>query len=394
MKFKRFLELPNSSFLLLGPRGTGKSTLIKDQIKTSLDIDLLQSQYFLALSADPSLLQRMVKNLKPGAWVCIDEVQKIPALLDEVHSLYENKKLNFALSGSSARKLRRQGANLLAGRALSQQLFPLTYDEYSSHYSIDQAIDWGSLPQVVTKTNLAADFLSSYVETYLREELIEEGLLRKLEPFVRFLQICGRYHGQVLNVENVARECFLSRSTVQNYFEILEETLIGYRLPSYQQKLNKKEGSHPKFYIFDAGVARACAGLAHEEIEATTKGFAFEGLIISEVRAYNRYLKKNKNLFYYKYSAGYEIDLLIENKAKTISKSAELTAIEIKNTKKWDKRWCEPLLDLQKKSHLKAGGKIQKLLGVYRGSEILKIGDVDVLPAEEFLSRLAAGKIL
>ncbi len=376
--------------MLLGPRGTGKSTLIRSRIPVDLEIDLLQSKNYLPLMANPSELQRMTQHLKAGSWVFIDEIQKIPSLLDEVHSLYEKKKLQFALSGSSVKKLRRQGANLLAGRALSAHLFPMTYHEYNKVLDLEQAIAWGPLPKTINEKKSRADFLTSYVETYLREELIEEGLIRKLEPFMRFLSICGIYNSQILNVENIAREAFISRSTVQSYFEILEETLIGFRLPSLQVKFSPKELTHPKFYLFDNGVSRACAQLAYEDVDSVWTGFAFEALIINEVKAYNRYLKKQKDFYYYKYSGGYEIDLVIENKKKTISSPQEFTAIEIKSAKKWDKRWNDPLIDFKEKSR----GKVKKLIGIYRGSEVLIQNEVEILPAEVFLTRLAEGKVL
>jgi predicted AAA+ superfamily ATPase len=390
MKIHRLLDLPKSSFMLLGPRGTGKSTLIRNQINFDLELDLLQSKNFLSLSANPSLLVELTKNLKEQSWVFIDEIQKIPLLLDEVHSLIESKKLHFALSGSSARKLRRQGANLLAGRAISNQLFPLTFSEYKDVYSINRATEWGSLPQTITKPEFMKDYLTSYVETYLKEELIEEGLLRKIEPFVRFLNICGMYNGQILNVENIARESFIGRSTIVKYFEVLEETLIGFQLPSFQKKYNKKELTHPKFYLFDNGVSRACSNLIFEDVDPVWLGFAFEALIVNEVRIYNKYLKKNKELFYYRYSGGYEIDLIIENKKKTLSSSAEYTAIEIKSSVKWDKRWNDPLIDFKKKSK----GKVKKLFGVYKGKEIITLDEVTVYPAEVFLTQLAENKIL
>ena len=178
IEITRFLSLPKSSFMVLGPRGTGKSTLIKKLITFDLEIDLLISRNFLSLHSDPSKLIAMTKNLKAGSWVLIDEVQKIPALLDEVHYLIESKKINFALSGSSARKLRRHGANLLAGRALSIQLFPMAYVEYKDYFKIEDAIKWGSLPKTINDRHSRSDYLSSYVETYLREELIEEVLSR------------------------------------------------------------------------------------------------------------------------------------------------------------------------------------------------------------------------
>lgn len=390
MHIKRTLHLPSKSFILLGPRGCGKSTLIHHQLKFDLQIDLLKSKNFLPLSANPSLLEGWTRNLKPGAWVLIDEVQKIPALMDEVHSLYESKRLNFALSGSSARKLKRSGVNLLAGRALLSYLFPLTYMEYQKTWTLEEAIDWGSLPQVITESAYKEDYLLTYLELYLRQELAEEGIIRKLEPFRRFLQVCGAHNAQILNVDNIARESHIARSTIDKYFEILEDTLLGFRLQPFQPKWNRKEFTHPKFYLFDSGVARSCAELLTEEVDNYWRGFSFESLIINEVRAYNYYLKKNKNIFYYKYSSGYEIDLIIENKKKSISTKQELTAIEIKLAKQWDKRWEDPLIDLQIKSH----GKIKSLVGVYMGKNIIEKNHIKIYPASEFLKQLALGEII
>lgn len=390
MVIKRHLSLPSRSFLLLGPRGTGKSTLIRKQIKFDLEIDLLKSKFFLPLSANPSALEEWTKSLPSGAWIAIDEIQKIPALMDEVHSLYESRRFNFALSGSSARKLKRGGANLLAGRALSVQLFPLTQEEYKSYHSLDSALEWGALPQVITEPEFVREFLSSYVETYLKEELMEEGLIRKLEPFLRVLQVVGVYNGQILNVENIARESHVGRTSIDKYFEILEDTLIGFRLPPLRQKWNAKEITHPKFYMFDPGVARACAGLLSDEMDASWLGFSLETLIINEVRAYNHYLGKNRALYYYKYSGGYEIDLLIENGKKTLSAPQRLTAIEIKSARKWDKRWNAPLLDLREKSK----GRVRRTVGVYRGDKVIEFDDLTVYPVEQFLERLSKGEFL
>ncbi len=388
MLIKRVFDLPKRSFMLLGPRGTGKCTLIRQQNKFDLEIDLLKSKFFLALSANPSLLEEWTESLKSGAWIYIDEIQKIPALMDEIHSLYESRKFNFALSGSSARKLKRGGGNLLAGRALAVQLFPFTYVEYDQHYSLSEAIEWGSLPQVITEPKYRKDFLSSYVENYLREELIEEGIIRKLEPFLRVLQVTGIYNGQILNIENIARESHVGRTTIDKYFEILEDTLIGHRLNPFRPKWNAKELTHPKFYLFDSGVARGCAGLLNEELDASWLGFSLETLIINEVRAYNHYLKANRALYYYKFSGGYEIDLLIENRKKTLSSPQQLTAIEIKLARRWDKRWNHPLIDIKNKSK----GKIKKLIGVYRGDRELQFGELSVYPLELFLKKLSQGE--
>ncbi len=384
----RILQIPNRSFLLLGPRGTGKSTLIRSSQSFDLQIDLLQSKFFLPLSSNPSMLEDWTQDLSAGAWIYIDEVQKIPALLDEVHSLYESRKFHFALSGSSARKLWRGAANLLAGRALTFHLFPMTYIEYQNVWDVNSALRWGSLPQTLTEPEFRADFLTSYVETYLRQELMEEGLIRRLEPFYRALNVIGHHNGQVLNIENISRESHVGRTSVDRYFQVLEDTLLGFRLPSFRPKWNRNESHHSKFYLFDPGVARACAGTLNTEPDPSSLGFLFESLVMNEVRAHNSYLKAAHSLYYYKFHNGYEIDLLIETSRKSISSQAQLTAVEIKFANRWDKRWNAPLMDIQKKSN----GQINRLIGVYRGPTHLDFGQIKVYPVEDFLLRLAKGE--
>jgi len=383
---KRVLDLPNKSFLLFGPRGVGKSTLVKMKLKFSLEINLLKSTDYIALSHNPSLLIEKTKHLKKGDWVFIDEVQKIPSLLDEVHNLYETKKINFALSGSSARKLKRGGANLLAGRALQVHLFPLVYKEFREYSDIKSVVDWGSLPSIIMDKTNRIDTLATYVESYLKQELIEEGLIRKLEPFVRFLKTAGIYNAQILNVENVARESHIGRTSVDKYFDILEDTLIGFRLPAIQLGIKTREIAHPKFYFFDSGVARASAGLIYEDIDNIWRGFSFETIVLNEVKSYNNYNKKFRELYYYKVSGGEEVDLLIEITKKTLSKSQEFLALEIKYSVKWDKRWSSQLTRIMNNSK-----KIKKAIGIYMGSEILTHDNVLILPFSVFIERLYNG---
>lgn len=385
----RTITLPNKSFLLFGPRGTGKSTLIRNQLKIDLDIDLLKSSTYLPLLRNPSLLLEWTGHLRKGSWIFIDEVQKIPALLDEVHALYEEKGFNFALSGSSARKLKRGGANLLAGRALQKFLFPFVMGEYRSVASADEVIEWGSLPLVIVDPQNRKQTLATYVETYLRQELMEEGLIRKLDPFARFLQAAGFYNAQILNIENVAREAGVGRTTVDKYFQILEDTLIGFRLPAFAEGIKSKEVQHPKFFLFDTGVARACAGLLNDPVDSIWKGFALETLILNELRAYNHYSDKNRNLFYYQVSGGYDVDFIVETRKKTLSSPRQALLISAKYAKKWDSRWNDPLLDF--KTHAKT--KVTRLFGVYRGERILTQGEVTILPLEVFLKNLFEGDI-
>jgi uncharacterized protein len=241
---------------------------------------------------------------------------------------------------------------------------------------------------VVTDKDNRVETLSTYVETYLRQELIEEGLIRKLDPFLRFLKIAGLYNAQILNVENIARESHVGRTTVDKYFEILEDTLIACRLPALNLGVLKKEVVHPKFYFFDSGVARASAGLIYEDVDSVWKGFAFETYMLHEIKAYNHYSRRHRELFYYKVSGGIEIDLLIEKSKKTLSKVQELVAIEIKYSKKWDRRWSVVMTDFQKLCP-----KVKELYGVYCGNDIITHGNVKVLPVGVFLQKLSDGEI-
>jgi len=385
----RILSPPKKSFFLFGPRGVGKSTYLKNSLKAALYIDLLRSDQYLPLLRNPSVLREKCDALKAGNWVIIDEVQRIPELLNEVHSLYEDLKLNFALSGSSARKLKRGGANLLAGRALQKFMYPLVWSEFPKNWTIEKAISWGTLPGVVTDETHKVETLATYVETYLRQELMEEGLIRKADPFMRFLAVAGIMSGQTLNVDNVARDAAVGRTTVQTYFDILEDTLIGFRLPSYRAELKVKEVSHPKFYFFDSGVARACGDQVRFEIDSSYRGFLFESFMIGQLQAFNSYFGRGLKLAYYKISGGAEIDLVIETKKKSQRGAAEVVCIEFKSAKKWDHRWNQPINDFSDQGKL----KVQRKIGVYLGQESLKSNGFEVWPAEKFLEELFSGSL-
>jgi predicted AAA+ superfamily ATPase len=231
--------------------------------------------------------------------------------------------------------------------------------------------------------------LSTYVETYLRQELLQEGLLRKIEPFSRFLQVAGILNGQVLNVLNVSRDAHVGRSTVEKYFEVLEDTLIGARLPAYQPGIKIKETTHPKFYFFDSGVARACAGLLEEEVDSFWRGFALETYLLHELRAYNHYRQRNRPIHYYSVLGGGEIDFVIETKRKTPSQSPEVVCIEVKHARRWDRRWCEPCLDFGAERKI----KVKARFGVYLGSEEQAVHGMRILPLPVFLEKLWEGEV-
>jgi predicted AAA+ superfamily ATPase len=386
---QRSLECPDQSFFLLGPRGTGKSTWLQQVLgQRATIIDLLQSKHALPLQQDPSTLAQWLNHLPAQSWVIIDEVQKIPSLLDEVHSLIENRKLRFALSGSSARKLKRSGANLLAGRALQKHMYPFHFRELGSRFDWDKVLKFGTLP-VVWQSPSPLETLEAYVNMYLQNELLAEGLIRSLPPFVRFLSVAGQLNGQVMNFENIAREAASPRSTVVNYFQILEETLIGYTLPALPLGLRAKEVRHPKWYFFDVGAARAAAGFLYPQFhDPVWLGFAFENHLINEIRIFIDLHKRGFRLFYYKAHQGPEIDLLIELRRKTLSRPAQYLAIEIKSGKKWDPRWSNTLQELATGSKL-----ITRVIGVYQGERRLSHGEIDIFPAERFLDDLHSGKI-
>ncbi len=272
----RLLNPPDKSFFLFGPKGVGKSTWLKHKMPDALYLDLLDHTLFLELSQDPARLEGLVGKLNKGDWAIMDEIQKIPGMLDEVHRLIEERKVRFVLCGSSARKLRQGGVNLLGGRALTRHLEVFSAAELGKDFDLDFTLEWGLLPLVQTDRKNAADILSSYVHTYLQEEIRGEGIVRKLSPFVRFLGLAGMLNGQMINASSIAREAAVPRSSVDVYFSILIDTLVGHFLPAYRPQIKVREQTHPKFYWFDPGVARAAAGYLADPLSALWKGPALE----------------------------------------------------------------------------------------------------------------------
>lgn len=389
MMIKRIQQLPKKSFLLFGPRGVGKSTLLEQKITAKLVINLLKSADFLSLKQNPDHLIELTQPLKKDDWVVIDEIQRVPELLHIVHEIYERKKIHFALSGSSARKLKRGSADLLAGRALQTYLFPFVYPEFKDHTTLDDSIEWGTLPSAVMEPEYRRDMLTTYVETYLREELIQEGLIRNTSSFMRFLLVAGIMNGQSLNFENIARESHTSRSTVQTYFEILIDTLIGFYLPSYQPGLKVKEVSKSKFYFFDSGVARCCAGFASYVLDQSYKGYLFETFMVTQLRAYNEYSKKHLGIYFYGIAGGNEVDFIIETKKRSSSSPAEIIAIEFKLGSRWKNEWKQGLAILVPNKKFLT----KKKYVVYTGTSKFETEDITALGAEEFLELLFKGDI-
>lgn len=387
---QRLLKAPARSFFLFGPRGVGKSTWLKDVLPgDSFRLDLLDNALFLELSQKPESLNAMTVKLPASTWVVIDEIQKIPLLLDGVHRLIQDTGRKFALCGSSARKLKRKGVNLLAGRAVTRNMESFSFAEIGADFNLEFAIEWGLLPFVHQDRTNAADILNAYVNTYIKEEIREEGVIRNLAPFLRFLGIAGLLNGQVINGQSIARDAAVARSNIDNYFSILSETLLGHWLPAYRPQLKIREQSHPKFYWFDPGVARGAAGLLFDAVERPWKGVALETLIFHELRVFNETAQKGRNISYYRTQAGAEIDFVIETKKRQFESPPRVVCIEVKLSEKWDRKWETAIRSMNDER----GIRIDRMIGVYTGPRAYHFDGFDVLPVRDFLRQLHAGKV-
>ncbi len=374
--------MPKESILLLGPRGTGKSTWINHHFKDAVIYDLLNTSEAIRLAREPSALYRELESGPADQWVVIDEVQKVPALLDEVHRLIENHGRRFVLSGSSARKLRRGGSNLLAGRAIVTQLFPFVSAEVGEDLSVTGMIANGTLPMAVLGDD-PVSYLTTYAETYLQEEVRAEALTRNIGSFSRFLEVAARQNGQVTNMAGIARDAAVSRQTVQNYFSILVDTLIGYWVEPWKLKRRTKQIQHPKFYLFDPGVARALSGRIAYPPAQEEQGHLLETLLLNEIRAYLSYAKRPYKIHFWRNYDGIEVDFLCETTEGIVS-------AEFKASDRWDKRYSRGLQRMQ----TELGTRLAKCYGVYLGDRSALWDDVHILPVRDFLRQLWDGNIL
>lgn len=382
--FHRILNpLPSNSFLIFGPRGTGKTTFLKEYFRDqkTLWIDLLDPTLEDRYSRHPeSLTQEILAMPSQTQWVVIDEIQKVPKLLNLVHYHIENSSVRFALTGSSARKLRRGTANLLAGRAFVQYLFPLTALEMGENFNLEEALQWGTLPKVIQLKSAEEKkaFLRSYALTYLKEEVWAEQIIRNLDPFRRFLEIASQANGQIVNYSNIARDVGVDTKTVQVYFQILEDTLMGILLESFHYSLRKRQRKNPKFYFFDTGVKRALDRTLLQPLSMNTYGYgqAFEHFVIMEAHRMNMYYQKDFQFSYLRTKDHAEADLILERPGMP------LALVEIKSTDfvgEQDVRTLQHFLkDLQK----------AEAFCLSRDPTPKKIGDVRVLPWAEGLKAL------
>jgi len=385
----RILRVPERSFFLFGPRGTGKSTWLRHQMKGAYILDLLDSALFLELTRAPERLEALIGQRPVGSWIVLDEIQKTPHLLDEVHRLMESRGWRFALCGSSARKLRRAGVNLLAGRAITLHMESFVTAELKEKFNLHSALEWGSLPFVVDDQRQAPDILAAYVNTYLQQEIREEGLIRKVPPFLRFLAIAGQLNGQAVNGQNIAREAAVPRSSVDVYFSILNDTLLGHFLPVWRPRLKMRETSHPKFYWFDSGVARAAAGWLRDPVDRLWKGLSLETLIFHELRVYNETSGKHRPISYYRTTSGVEIDFIIETRKASGNEPPHIVCIEVKLAPKWDRGWERAMRELRSQSGVRA----DRLFGIYTGTQKYHFDGLNVWPAQDFLKALHNGEV-
>lgn len=379
--FTRRLTIPNNSILLLGPRGTGKSTWIKKNFSDAPIYDLLNNTESLRLNKNPSLIYNELKILKEGSWVVIDEVQKVPTLLNEVHRLIEDLHLRFILSGSSTRKLKKSGTNLLAGRAIVTHMFPLVSAEVDFQIDANKVLQFGMLPMSFTSTD-PVPYLRTYAEIYLQEEIKGEALTRNIGHFGRFLEVAARQNGQVTSVSGISRDASVARQTVQGYFDILNDTLIGYWLYPWKLKRATKQIAHPKFYFFDSGVARALSGRLPYPATNEELGALFETFVLNEIRAYLAYSGLNYPIYFWSSHDNVEVDCLCETKNNFV-------AIELKSSERWDSKFNK---GLNRISEELSASKVN-CLGIYLGQREMSVGNVRVLPLLDFLRQLWNGEI-
>jgi predicted AAA+ superfamily ATPase len=365
---------PEKSFFLFGPRGTGKSTWIRNQLKPALLLDLLEAETWQRLLAHPGDLEKLVLAAGPGP-IVIDEVQRAPDLLNEVHRLIEKRGLVFALTGSSARKLRRGGVNLLAGRALTYRMHPLTAEELGDRFNLQTSMQFGHLPAIGSEPD-PQRFLQSYVQTYLREEVLQEGLTRNMAAFSRFLEAVSFSHAAQLNLTDVARECAVDRKTVEGFVGVLEDLLLAVRLPPFTKRAARRLVQHPKLYLFDVGVFRTLRPKGPLDRPAEIAGAALEGLVWQELRAINDLHNLGYSLHFWRTAAGKEVDFVLYGERG-------LHAIEVKHADR-----IRPA-DLAGLEAFCADYPEAKATLLYMGERAEQHGLVKVLPIAGALPRLA-----
>jgi predicted AAA+ superfamily ATPase len=373
--YRRLFSIPDrkKSFFLFGPRATGKTTWIKAHTESAVYIDLLKSDDLLRFSSHPSHLEKLIPPDYSG-WIIIDEIQKVPQLLDEVHRLIESRRVSFILTGSSARSLRRKGVNLLAGRALTRHMFPLTAIELGEDFSLEQSIRYGHLPAVFSEPDKSA-YLRSYVSTYLKEEVLQEGLTRNIGAFSRFLETASFSHGSLITYTEIAREMGLNRKVVENYFGILEDLLLSVQLPVFVKRAKRRITAHPKFYFFDTGVYQALRPRGPLDSYTEVSGPAVEGLFLQDAMAVNSYLQLGYQFYFWRTSSGREVDFILYG-------PGGLKAFELKHTDKIRTG------DMKGLAAFKADYPEAETFLIYTGERTEYHGGITVLPLSRALKHM------
>ena len=371
----RFFQDPGQSFFLFGPRGTGKSTWLHRYCKNALFIDLLSPEVYRSYSGRPERLKEVLDGQKSVTTVVVDEIQKVPQLLDVVHQLMEQHVgWRFILTGSSSRKLKRSGVDLLAGRAVLKSLHPFMAAELGENFSLEESLKTGLVPLVVDAPN-SQDILKTYVALYLKEEVQMEGLVRNMGGFSRFLEAISFSHASVLNITNVARECQVERKTVEGYVSIIEDLLLSFRVPVFSRRARRHLASHPKFYCFDSGVFRSLRPSGPMDSAQEIDGGALEGLVAQHLRAWIAYRGDVCSLYSWRTKSGNEVDFVVYGQDT-------FCAIEVKNSMRVYPKMLNGLIAF-KQDYPEA-----QICLLYRGKERLKIKDVLCLPCADFLRTL------
>lgn len=375
---KRIFKAPKQSFFLLGPRGSGKSTWLRAAFPDAHVIDLLSEETYQRLLANPGSFADEMRAVSSGHWVIVDEVQRLPNLLNEVHRFIEEKRLYFVLCGSSARKLKRAGVNLLAGRALHRSMHPFVPEEIGAHFDLEEALYYGLLP-IVWDSADKQETLTAYAQLYLKEEVQTEALVRNLPGFARFLPLAALFHGQIVNVTNIAREAGVARTTVAGYLDILVETLLCFRLSAFEARLRVRERKLPKWYWCDPGIVRVMKRTSGPPAPEE-RGALFEGIVAQLIRAYKDYRLICDDMYYWASGgrSGIEVDFLLV-------RGTDLIAVEAKSGKTFTDAWCKGLRAIETLMGL------QRRLVVYPSGPAMKTQDgIEAMPFLQFAEELAA----
>jgi len=378
--YPRLFPPPEQSFFLLGARGTGKTTLLRATWPDAVRIDLLDEARYQSYLANVGLFYEELSALPRGARVIVDEVQRLPQLLNEVHRLIEERRLTFVLSGSSARKLRRAGVNLLAGRALHRVLHPFVPAELGDDFSLDRVLSTGALP-IVWDAVEPQETLRAYTQMYLKEEIQAEALVRNLPGFARFLPVAALAHGQICNVASIARDAEVSRTTVEGFLSVLEDTLLGFRLAAFATRLRVREKRKPKFYWIDPGLVRSLKGLS-PIVAPEERGHLFEGWIAQLLRAYHDYRGLYDAIGYWSPAQAKqtEVDFVLQ-------RGSERLAIEAKSSDRVEGR------DLNGLKAIAELEGIRRRIVIYTGRSERVHDGIEIFPLPTFLRHLDEGTL-